>query len=388
MDLGLAAAIGAAATLVWIQRRRRYVPRTPSPALRLGDPDLTPMPPVVTKVRRGLHRAMRRQPGDAGTDLLLDADQPDTDAQLEELDRDGDPDLDPDGDLKPDDVDEGTGVDAGWPDQADPPPVPDRVPVAPALDHALLQVWPPAGLGLTGPGGEAAARGLLVAALAADGLDEPQARGRVVIPAATLATLLGTEAVQVADTPRLSVTAGLPEALEVLEAATMHRTRLAYDHEVDTVAALRDADPLEEPLPPLLLIADATAIRQRACIASLLTQGQRLDIHGVLLGVWDDGNTAASTRPARRGPPAPRAAGQQGPRRRKGHLCGAGAGRRHYGPGPGGAGGPARGGAAGHTGRRGRRGNPGRAGGLRHPRDRRLRRGRRRRHRRQRGGCG
>ncbi len=48
---------------------------------------------------------------------------------------------------------------------------------------------------------------------------------------------------QVADTARLTVTAGLPEALETLEAATLHRTRLAYEHEVDTVAALRDTDP-------------------------------------------------------------------------------------------------------------------------------------------------
>src|SRR5262249_35054064 len=79
--------------------------------------------------------------------------------------------------------------------------------------------------------------------------------------------------------------------------------RLVFDHEVDTVAALRDADPIEEPLPPLLLIADATAVHERARIAALLTQGQRLDIHGVLLGVWADGNTVhvdadGATRPA------------------------------------------------------------------------------------------
>src|SRR5204862_7405400 len=58
VDLGLAAAIAAAATLVWIQRRRRYIPRPPSPELRLDDPDLAPMPPVVTKVRRGLRQIL------------------------------------------------------------------------------------------------------------------------------------------------------------------------------------------------------------------------------------------------------------------------------------------------------------------------------------------
>ncbi len=294
VDLGLAAAIAAAAALVWIQRRRRYVPGPPSPTLRLDDPDLAPMPPVVTNVRRGLRRAAH---GDAGLDLLEHAQPADADAPLGEPDVHDfglyDPELDLDGqDAVGHDsaeLDEGLQGDAEVPDEA---PAPDRdlVPETPALDHALLQVWPPAGLGLTGPGGEAAVRGFLVAALAADGLDEPEARSRVVISAATLATLLGTEAVQVADTPRLTVTAGLPEALELLEAATLRRTRLADEHEVDTVAALRDADPLEEPLPPLLLIADATAVHQRARIASLLTQGQRLDIHGVLLGGWADGN--------------------------------------------------------------------------------------------------
>src|SRR2546430_12752338 len=39
-----------------------------------------------------------------------------------------------------------------------------------------------------------------------------------------------------------------------------------------TLFRSRDADPLEEPLPPLLLIADATSIRQRACIAYLRSE--------------------------------------------------------------------------------------------------------------------
>ncbi len=259
MDLGLAAAIAAAATLVWIQRRRRYVPRPPSPVLRLDDPDLAPMPPVVTQVRRGLRQILHH-----GAD---DADEP---GQVPE-----------------------TGAPAEADATAQPQAPLDAAPqpVAPALDHSLLEVWPPAGLGLTGPGGEAAARGFLVAALACGGHEEPEARGRVVIPAAALATLLGTQAVTVADTGRLTVTPGLPEALDALEEHTLHRTRLVFDHEVDTVTALRDADPAEEPLPPLLLIADTGAIHERARIAALLTQGQRLDIHGVLLGVWDDGTT-------------------------------------------------------------------------------------------------
>src|SRR5439155_9433416 len=122
-------------------------------------------------------------------------------------------------------------------------------------------------------------------------------------PAGTLATLLGThtandtasdtvnDTVTVADTGRLTVTTGLPEALNLLEEQTLHRTRLVFDHEVDDVAALREADPAEEPLPPLLLLADTAAAHERTRTAAVLTQGQRLDIHGVLLGAWPDGNT-------------------------------------------------------------------------------------------------
>jgi len=289
VDAGLAAAIAAAAVLVWIQRRRRYQPRPPSPELRLDDPDLAPLPPVVTEIRRGLRRitAPPAAPEDAAD--VVDA---------EALGPDPDP--------------------AGEPDPAphDPEPVP--VPVSPNLDHPLLQVWPPAGLGLVGPGAEAAGRGFLVAALSGDGQHGPQAHSRVIIPASTLATLLGAHAVTVTVTTRLTVTTGLPEALDLLEEQTLHRTRLVFDHEVDDVAALREADPAEEPLPPLLLIADTGAIHERTRIAAVLTQGQRLDIHGVLLGrVARRQHRRRRQRrrhqPRRRRPGAPRRA----PRRRR-----------------------------------------------------------------------
>jgi hypothetical protein len=59
------------------------------------------------------------------------------------------------------------------------------------------------------------------------------------------------------------------------------------------VTELRAADPSEEPLPPIILLAGAGTRDQRTRIAALLAQGQRLDIHGVLLGAWPDGNTVA-----------------------------------------------------------------------------------------------
>ena len=74
----------------------------------------------------------------------------------------------------------------------------------------------------------------------------------------------------------------------------LHRSRIVYTHEVDTVAEVHAGDPTEEHLPPILLLADATARHQRSRIAVLLAQGQRLDIHGVLLGAWPDGDTGCA----------------------------------------------------------------------------------------------
>ncbi|HEX8629217.1 MAG TPA: hypothetical protein VF755_13720, partial [Catenuloplanes sp.] len=269
VDLGLAAAIVAAVALVWLHRRRRYISRPPSPDPRMDDPDLTPMPVVVRRISAGL-----RRPNPADTtppNHTLDSHT--------RTDADDGPD---------DDVDDEMDIDGA---NAEPRPVTVAPPFVPALRNPSIEAWPPAGLGLTGAGAEAAARGFLTAALAAGGLDDPDARNWVITPATTIATLLGAAAVTVADTPRLTVTGTLTDALELLEEQTLHRTRLLYSHEVDTVDALRVADPDAEPLPPILLIADASALHERARIAALLTQGQRLDIHGVLLGAWPDGNT-------------------------------------------------------------------------------------------------
>ncbi|MFV2102094.1 BTAD domain-containing putative transcriptional regulator [Micromonospora sp. LOL_024] len=278
IDAGLALAIAVAVALVWAHRQRRYRPRNPPAQRQATDPDLAPMPRVVRQIRRGL-----RGPATT-TDALPLSPQP-------RWDNDGG--QSPPGDhavphqpQADDDAHSAPAAAAG-----DDAPGSGE-PVAPALAHPLSAAWPPAGLGLSGPGAEAAARGFLTAALAAGGGDHPDARNRVVIPATTAATLLGAAAVNLPHTPRLTVTADLDDALEVLEEQTMHRTRLVYQHEVDTVAELRAADPFEEPLPPVMLLADATERHERARVAALLAQGQRLDIHGVLLGAWPDGDTA------------------------------------------------------------------------------------------------
>ncbi len=286
VDLGLALAIAAAVALVWAHRQRRYRPRKPSARPHLDDADLTPMPGVVRQIRRSLRRAAAGRPDphdparlrpahpDTAHAAIGDEHPPPQTAGSEHGDALDDQDHDYDETVEVGDAAEG-----------------GLVPVAPALDNPLSTLWPPAGLGLTGPGAEAAARGFLTAALACGGVEHPEARTEVVIPSMTAATLLGVAAVTLPRTPRLTVTAGLDEALELLETLALERTRLVYQHEVDTVAELRRADPYEEPLPPVMLLADVTSSHERARVAAVLAQGQRLDIHGVLLGDWPDGDT-------------------------------------------------------------------------------------------------
>ncbi|MEV6377759.1 BTAD domain-containing putative transcriptional regulator [Micromonospora musae] len=260
LDMGLVAAMLAAVALVWAHRRRRYIPQPPTPEPRLDHPTVAPMPHVITDIRRGLRRAgtgsTRRRSGDPQPDGSI----------ITQV-----------GEDSPADGDDTGGLVVPGPAAA----TPARPPIA---------QWSPTGLGLTGPGAAAAARGILLSALAAGGLEDPHERGQVVIPSHTLAALLGSTAA-VPVIPRLTVTAGLSEALALLEEQTLHRTRVCADHEVDSVGALRDTDPMAEPLPPLLLIADPTAAYECVRVAALLSQGQHLDIHGVLLGDWPDGDT-------------------------------------------------------------------------------------------------
>lgn len=315
IDIGLALAILAAVALTWAHRRRRYTHQPSSPRLRLHERDTAAMPATVTHVRRALRRdaaasAAKLQVPDPGThhgatttgtaaaaaaappqdaaaghlppapDEGDDFDDEDDDFDEDDDDYFGDDDDEDDDDTRsPYDV-----LGAGTGGAAVPGPV------RPGSAHPVAELWAPAGLGLTGPGADAAARGFLTAALSTD-IDDPHARARVVMASATCATLLGAAAVSLPSSPRLTITAGLPEALSRVEEHILHRTRVVYDAEVDSVAGLRDADPYGEALPAIVLIADASAHHERARVAALLTQGQRLDIHGILLGAWPDGDT-------------------------------------------------------------------------------------------------
>jgi DNA-binding SARP family transcriptional activator len=283
VEAGLAAALAAAATLVWRHRRRRYSGRPVSPELRLDDPDLAGLPAVVTQIRRVLR--IRHAPGDTDAAATWTVARLTPAGPTLSRPRTGPADPPRTGqDSGP--ATPATDADAGPARDAD--SAAPRRPVVPTLTNTAA-VWPSSGLGLTGPGAESAARGLLAAALADHDPGAPP--GTVVLPCTTAATLLGAAAVTLPSSPRLVVTDDLADALTLLEQQILHRSRLVYAHEVDTVAAMRTADPDEEPTPPLLLIADATGDHERVRISALLAQGQRLDVHGVLLGGWPAGDT-------------------------------------------------------------------------------------------------
>ncbi|RLK23829.1 transcriptional activator [Micromonospora sp. M71_S20] len=288
VDLSLALAIAAAVALVWAHRRRRYVPREPTAAPHMNAPALAPMPQVVKQILRGLRRAAGDNPtpydrhGDHDDDAHDLVDEPPPSgtsdgSEAQEAERQG-----------------ATARPFGDGGQPAPPLT---------LDDPPSALWPSTGLELTGPGAEAAARGLLTAALAADGAQHPEVPTEVIVPSTTAVTLLGTAALTLPHTPRLTITASVDEALELLEAQAMRRARLLHQHEVDSVTELRRVDPYEEPLPPVILLAGATNRRECAHIAGLLAQGKHLDIHGVLLGTWPENDTATATATDTEGAP-------------------------------------------------------------------------------------
>ncbi|MEJ3741747.1 bacterial transcriptional activator domain-containing protein [Actinomycetes bacterium KLBMP 9797] len=246
VGLPLAAALVAAGAMVWLRRRHRYRPR-PLDATA-DDSDLRPLPPPVARLRR----AVREQ-----APQLLDPPPPQPT------------------------VAEYANGDADW----QPPPV---GPSGPTL--AGISDVPPGGIGLAGPGAEAAARALLVATLSTGGPDDPDAKGEVVIPADTLTTLLGAHAVEIGPIPRLHVTNNLPGALSQLLQLVVNRQRTLQENEADDFASLR-ADPYHPPMPPIVLLAEVPDGEQRAELTNTLYLGAALRISAALLGEWPRGET-------------------------------------------------------------------------------------------------
>ena len=254
VGIPLAVSLIAAGAMVWLQRRRRYIPKPPVATPKLEtDPDLAPLPPVMTRLRR----AVRQQAPE-----LLDKPAPrlPTVAEYNAL-----------------------------PDH-ERPGLPPIGPSGPEL-AGLGDLVPTGGLGLTGPGAEPATRALLAATLSSGSPADPDAKGLVVIPADALTTLLGADAVDIGPAPRLTVTATLSEALARIEELLIERRRLMEEYDVTDLAGLRAADPYYPPMPPVLLIGEVPPPEARARLSSTLHLGNPLQINAVLLGDWPRGDT-------------------------------------------------------------------------------------------------
>lgn len=249
VSVALAAGLVFAAGMVWRRRRHRYRP-TPVDAVVLDDPDLAPPLAALTHLRQTLRRHRPQ---------VLDTPTPGPTVREYNA-----------AEVKP--------------------PLPQVGPTG--TDLAGVGHLPvAAGLGLDGPGALDAARGLLVASLTAGSPDTPDAQGQVVIPAATLATLLGVSAVDLPRMRRLTVTANTSDAITQIEEEIIRRTRIVTDHDAENIAELRDAHPLAEPLPQLLFIGDVPEPRQHQRLANAIHLGEKVDLGAALIGTWPLGVT-------------------------------------------------------------------------------------------------
>jgi DNA-binding SARP family transcriptional activator len=286
-----AAATVSMVTVVWVQRRRRYVPRRPGGAVR-DDADLTPLPDSVAAVQAGLRR--REYPDDEPGDESRTA-------------------------------------------TAAPPAPPDPSATAAgagAVDAGVVTIGyrggrglrpadlPAGGVGLTGDGAAAAVRGIVAAVLlparpthyrtspgghASDADADQNMRDlrdvrdlRVVTTVGDLAMLLGPTIAAHHGTPGLAVADSIDDAIGYLDDAVLHRSP-------HPTAAAHDAPPLAGRDPagsaessesagargawgPLLLVAscptDPAAARR---LAAMLRLADPLGITGVLLGRWPHG---------------------------------------------------------------------------------------------------
>jgi DNA-binding SARP family transcriptional activator len=247
-----AQAVAAAAAVVWWRRRRDYLPRPPTGSVR-DDADLAPLPPVVTTAQDVLHRRER-------------------------------PDDDPD-----DTGDTGDAArDATHRGGAGPvEPLPPATAAAGRVGRPIgLGDLPAGGVGLTGTGAYAAARGIAAAVLLSAGPWPHGGDPQLITTAADLDTLLGPAAAGQQATPGLTVVDGLDDAIAVLERHILIRARLAGHRPAAGHRAPPDAG-----FPPVLLLTRGPADHATAVRLAVLLLGGHLGITGALLGGWPHGET-------------------------------------------------------------------------------------------------
>ncbi|MET7672437.1 LysM peptidoglycan-binding domain-containing protein [Micromonospora luteifusca] len=246
---GLAAALVSAVTMVWRHRRHRYRP-TPITSPVLSDADLTPPLAALTRLRHGVRRIAPH---------LLDRTPQRGRTVREDL------------------TAEVT------------PPLPSAAP-SDAEQAGIGAPAAAAGLGLDGPAAMDAARALLVATLTPSA-DDLHAHGRVIIPAATLTTLLSVSAGDLDPMHGLTVAPTFAAALTLLEEEIIRRSRILADQEAVTVFALPQERTFVEPLPHLLLIADVPEESWHPRLTTAIHLGKNVDISTALIGAWPHGST-------------------------------------------------------------------------------------------------
>ena len=276
IGIAVAVMVAAALTLAAVQRRRRYRPR-PGPPSSL-EPDMPPLPDVISALRRAA------QPAPAAG---LDTRDPDT----------GDPDAaDPYLDLyEPGGAAGGAGAAPGAePSSSAPQPEPEgparpeRRPGTVPLGirdggEAAVDIAALGGLGLAGPGAEPAARAIL-ASLLAQAPPAETGLPAAVIPAADAARLL--PGAGPAGIPGVTVPATLEAALDELESLMLTLARL---READDDPA--DAGPARGAGGPRVALIAASGQRPDRRLAGILDAGRRTGIAAVLLGPWPAGTT-------------------------------------------------------------------------------------------------
>ncbi|MEU9742549.1 transcriptional regulator [Micromonospora chersina] len=149
----------------------------------------------------------------------------------------------------------------------------------------------PGGTGIVGDGAHAAARAALVAVLASGDPHHPDARGEVIIDAATLETLLGADTAALDPWPRLHKADSTGDLLAVMEAKLLHRSRLLDEHALTDLGTPRQQAPDEEPLPPIMLITQAPPAGARMRAKTALALSADLHVSALLLGEWTHGPT-------------------------------------------------------------------------------------------------
>jgi DNA-binding SARP family transcriptional activator len=134
-----------------------------------------------------------------------------------------------------------------------------------------------AAIAISGPGADGLARACLVGLLAAgdSAAVEVLVVGERLIPDA-------------GGFPGLRRAAGLPGALQVLEAELVHRARMLEANDTPDFATHRRQHP-DDPLPALVLVADGVSLEQAGRLAAILAQGPRLGVGALLPGSAVDG---------------------------------------------------------------------------------------------------